>query len=225
MAQVYGQPSNRVVSSATFLKSKCLSFGVALLLMSQVAWSFTAGPGDGGSAFSLHDYNPAIDGWEVSGTVSHDPNAGPWLKILNGTPIGQPVFFLWETITVGPGDSWTDWHEEILTTGWDWGAFTFDIDPASGEQRPNNFTFQQMPATPSAGGMIWFFFDALAPGTVIDIHKELIWVGGPNLPAIPGGGSIVVAEYPTVPIPGAALLFAPALLVLGWIGRRNSAKA
>jgi len=117
-----------------------------------------------------------------------------------------------EQIEIGPGSPpWTDWHEEILTPNWKWGSVNFSAPGLTG-------------LTSNVGGNVAdFFFDALYPGTVIDIRKEM-WYTGTNPqqdlfpsfggPPQPGAVKIMVLEYPTPEPATMSMLAFGALAVL-----------
>jgi hypothetical protein len=172
---------------------------------------------------TYHDMDTGIPGWQI-GTrdnpvdVILDPNAGPWIKNLVG-PDGGPVpadetcgqitgapcsYTLTEWIHIAGRGSWTDFHEEVLTPGWNISGFMSraDNEPISGLTNmlmdTDGFTH---------GGAVWWFFDPLPPSTVLKFQKTLTWVGDPNTPGNLFNGIIQVAQYPT-PEPASAALVA-----------------
>lgn len=148
---------------------------------------------------SLIPSDPDVTGWFI-GTygVVRDPAGPKWIKGLAG-PNGGPftaapgqTFSLTESLFIEGNLSWEDWHEEILTPGWEW------VDPigfyANGAPAPG-LQVANMPGDPTRGGSLWFDFDPLVPGTKIDIRKQLQYVGGADGTAF--DGIVRVAEYPT----------------------------
>jgi len=156
----------------------------------------------GGSATS---YQQTASGWDIldpSGTpqvVVRDPLGQPWYKDLVTTPgvavLPGSVFKVHELLVIGGNLSWGDWHEQILTPGWEWlpaSSLLANSLPAPG------LTVSTTPGTSSLGGSIDYTFGTLGPGTVIDIYKSLVYSGtGLPAPTPPFFGSIRVAEYPT----------------------------
>ncbi|QEG35715.1 PEP-CTERM sorting domain-containing protein [Bythopirellula goksoeyrii] len=150
--------------------------------------------------------------------VSYNPTAGPFEKWLAPNPdqdgngnvdindfllfLANPILNLNEHLIVGPGPSWTDWHEEILTPDWSWG--TVQITTPGPPPGPNNLVIQ------NSGTNVDFFFDPLAPGTPVDIRKQLFFQGTGSQQMLndflAGNYMIQVSEYPTVPEPGSLVL-------------------
>ncbi len=170
-------------------------------------------------------------GWEIGSAnnrtvVTLDPTAGPWIKNLFG-PNGGNVnaddtgftasssYQLNEHFVIGGPLSWTDFHEVVLTPGWDIGA----LISANGAPVPG----LQVDITYTNGstrlGSMSMTFDPLAPGTQIDLTKQLIWVGDPNVQGNLFSGVVQVAEYPT-PEPASAALFGMGVIGLFLLRRR-----
>ncbi len=161
--------------------------------------------------FSLGDpVNPLV--------VSYSPTAGPLEKWLmpnfdqNGDGqidvgdffqfISNPIL-LQEHLIVGPGQPWTDWHERIVGNDWVWTSAQLTTPgPPPG---PTGLIVQ------NSGTAVDFFFDPIAPGTPVDITKQLQFVGMPT-PAmiadfVDRKFMIRIVEYPTsVPEPSSLLL-------------------
>jgi hypothetical protein len=173
------------------------------------------------SAETFHDQQTLPDGlqgWAIGAVdnrigVTLDPTAGPWIKNLLG-PNGGNVsaddtgftapssYALDEHLVIGGQLSWTDWHEDVLTPGWNIGALI------SANGGPVHGLVVDLTDTnwPTTGGTVSMTFDPLPPGTRIDLKKTLSWVGDPKVIGNLFNGVIRIAEYPT-PEPGSAVLF------------------
>jgi hypothetical protein len=181
-----------------------------------VGAAIVAGSGSGTSVETLHpDFDSELDGlggWIVDDAgaplpVSADPSAGPWIKMFSGfgSATFGTTFVIHEKLVVAPGSpAWTDWHEDIMTPGWVWSTAMLKID--GGTPIPG----------PTGGPMTGWLFPPEDPGTPIEVWKEISC-------DLPGGcgGSITIHEFPTVPVPGAWLLFATAIAGLPLLRRRS----
>ncbi|MEM9352760.1 MAG: PEP-CTERM sorting domain-containing protein [Planctomycetota bacterium] len=178
-----------------------------------------------------------------------DPTGGTSPIVLDpAQPLPFPV---WEDFHLVPGTPGgppssgpvSDWHEEILTPGWEWvrpddprvlaGEPGFDgLFPAGQTLITRNGQPWDSQPIPHPGGpdptKIWEKFPPIFPGETLDIHKALLWVGTPDN-EIWGDGvdnagntiieeGIVVLEYPT-PEPGTFSLLA--LGVFAGVCRRS----
>lgn len=183
-------------------------------------------------------FDPGLGSWikdltaAQGGTVfaDDDPNNDP--GVITGIP--QPplptVFAFTEHLVVGPGPAWVDWHEEILTPGWDWDVVTIGSNGTGTVVTPkllangvpqDNFT--HMPPGAGHGGALWWVFESpLPPGTVIDITKDLVFVGTNAIigDEVFNQPVVQVAQYPTVPTPS-ALWFLALLSAAGVCRRRR----
>lgn len=118
---------------------------------------------------------------------------------------------LTEEIEIGLNTPWTGWHEVILTADWKWGqVLNFSSPDGITGLNPN-----------VVGNTAEFAFDALYPGTKINIRKELIYLGNvqdlfPSFggPPVPNASKILVQEYPTPEPATMSLLALGALAVL-----------
>ncbi|MGQ9650507.1 MAG: hypothetical protein ACUVXJ_10390 [Phycisphaerae bacterium] len=111
--------------------------------------------------------------------VQIDPNGPQWGETftgLNGQPIvaatGQ-TFALQELLVVAPTQSWEEWHEHILTPGWEWVQPTVFL---ANFATPAGLNTVVTPGTPTRVGKIDFTFNPLILGTLIDIRKTLQYV-------------------------------------------------
>jgi len=121
--------------------------------------------------------------------VTLDPNFGPWQKELvpeAGVPIDvgnpQTLFDFEETIEVGPGMSFTDWHEVILTPNWIWEQGGTDVSPEGTIIENGN----EISIT---------FNNPVNPGTIIQITKILQYVGPGSV--ISDANPLVLIQNPT----------------------------
>ncbi|HOW69386.1 MAG TPA: PEP-CTERM sorting domain-containing protein [Phycisphaerae bacterium] len=185
--------------------------GIAGLLV--VGVLATAGPslgqgvGNVGALPSLFTQGATSGGWSIGPyDVVRDPTGPAWLKELwgpNAAPVvAQPgqTFSLSETLTVGGKLPWLDWHEKIITPGWEWVAPSVFL--ANGNP-PSGLSVSYTPSTATQGGEIDFYFDPLQPGTQVNIRKQLQYVG---VPGTVFTGGILIAEYPTPEPASLALL-------------------
>ncbi|HVP12070.1 MAG TPA: PEP-CTERM sorting domain-containing protein [Phycisphaerae bacterium] len=153
-------------------------------------------------------------GWDISNgatggpvPVVLDPLGPVWHKDLLPPPgaqiFGGQTYTLHELLVVAGNLPWTDYHEDILTPGWNWSNPSFLVNGVV----PTGFSFVNSP------GSISFFFNSIAPGSVVDIHKDLVYSG--PVPAV--FPSISVNQYPT-PEPASLGLLAISGL---WLLRRR----
>ncbi len=189
------------------------------------------------------DYLASEMSYKLQVDLVFDPTAGPMLKMFRSPyedtldnplvqldalqPFPQPV---WEDFQIISGPPPADWHEEILTPGWEWvlpGDDRFPtLFPADASLITLNGNPHPWQPIPMPGGpmphMVWAKFPPIPPGNTLDIHKALLWVGTPgdriwgDMQLDDGVFSdesyIVVREYPT-PEPASI-----ALAVLGALG-------
>lgn len=201
-----------------------LIFVVVGLFFSTSAWSISVGSGPGVAMATDHFFEAGAGpegGW-IIGTpgmpieISADPGAGAWIKNLSGflAPTIPTTYVIHEHLLVGAGPSWTDWHEEVIAgAGWTWSSGSVNL-AGGGPAVPGLMT------SGLGSSSIWFDFSALAPGTAIDIWKEISC--DPNQG--PCGNSITISEFPTiVPIPAAMWLFVSGLFGLVGIARKKMA--
>lgn len=208
-----------------------LGFGAAVAVQ---AGPIAASDGTGVSANTTHPQSG--DGWLVEDPtgagmqdVYYDPNAGPWIKLLNpiagGAQVGQ-VYTLTELLHVGGGPNgvappWTDYHEQIQTPGWTWSPM--------GPNGENVWGFvEENPAwdgivtyvIPMGNTMVdWTFRPPLPVCTNLRFTKYIVFNGGQNTdPNAP----LMVAQWPTIPEPGTCALLATGLaMLLGYGWRRG----
>ncbi len=167
------------------------SFIAVLFLITAPAWAMRlagSGPGTSEPIFVVFDSDPIQ--WKLTEPITFDPGA-PGMekhfespKEVTGAPIQldalQPFPIpVWEEFPLVGGLPVADWHEEVLTPGWVWripdpgGLITRNGVPWPSQINPNSD-----PLT------LWVDFDPIIPsplgGVILDIHKELLWVGTPQ---------------------------------------------
>ncbi len=200
--------------------SRGVSFLTALALVAGVVQFANAqGVGNLGSlpGPTIPMNNPG--GWDIGGAsgpvlVQRDPNGPKWLKHFSD-PLGGPItavpgqtFNVHELLMIDQPLPWSDWHEDILTPGWEWTntiSFLANFAPTPGLAIVNS------PGTLTQGGSLSFTFNSLPPGTLIDIRKELIYMGQPGVIFT---GSIDVEQYPTPEPASLGLIAAGGLVAL-----------
>jgi hypothetical protein len=246
---------------AALMLSALVLCGMAGRSFAQTSASATAGPNPSGTPAQppiFVDYIPpdASPGmWMLQVDLVVDPNGGPMgkhfesPKSATGAPIqidAQQPFpqVLWENflnlaVPGTLGAPITDWHEEIHTPGWEWvlpGDSTFpDLFPAgesliTHDGQPWNWT--PIPMDPMDPAKLWVAFPPINPGSQLDIHKALLWVGTDGNRIWGDGrddaGNVVdesfidVWEHPTIPEPTAAVLAGMALIGLFGVRRSKS---
>lgn len=127
--------------------------------------------------------------------VALNPAGPQWIKKfeLGGLVAGPgQQFTVHEFLQVAGNLPWQDWHEQVLTPGWDWSPNSVILAnglPAAG------LTVSTTAGVVPTGGSIDYTFNSLAPGTLVDIRKILVYTGGAT--GVPFQGTVTIAEYPT----------------------------
>jgi hypothetical protein len=182
--------------------------------------------------------------WVLDANLIFDPKAPPMTKAFQ-SPIGstggpilldatQPFPFpIWENFfLIPPGTAGapgsqavSDWHEEIITPGWEWvlpgdPRFPNLFPPGQTLITRNGAPWDSFPIPHPDGtdnpSRVWVKFPPIEPGNILDVHKGLLWVG--TLDNRIWGDDptterqILVFEYPT-PEPSSV-----ALALLGGMG-------
>ena len=196
---------------------KCLVIASISLAVSQMA--LAQGVGNLGSLPTQFETPIPPTGWNVVDSaggpipVALDPNGPVWGKNFtgpNGGPFSYPAFApplpVRELLVVTGNLAWTDWHEDVLDPNWAWANPTILVNGSV----PSGLTISL------SGGSLSYFFDPVAPGSVIDIRKDLVYNGLPGTTFI---GTLPIHEYPTgIPEPASI-----GLLCIGglWALRRR----
>jgi len=207
-----------------------------------------------------HELNVPFRGftgeWVLEAELAHNPDAGPMIKRFEAPVTDIPghrilldanqprPFVVHEDFQLLDGDlrslAVSDWHEVVLTPGWQW------VLPGD-DRFPNLFADNQSLITRNGQPHPWEHipgispieqgtrvdvkFPAIQPGDVLDVHKALLWVGTPDntiwgddsldaLTVVYDESSIRVWEYPT-PEPATAVMLAFGSLALLGRGRRH----
>lgn len=201
------------------MKSFSLMGAASLILLATGASALAQGVGNPGSLPTVFPQNTP-SGWDIGPyAVELDPAGPPWSKVLTD-PAGGPVtgtvgqtYTLHEQLIIAGTLPWTDWHEHITTIGWEWQQSSTVL--ANGAP-VGGFNAIYTPATSATGGMVDFYFNSLAPGTVVDIFKTLQFAGQVGQF---NTGTIDIHEFPT-PEPASLLMLAGGGLLL--LKRRRS---
>jgi PEP-CTERM motif len=213
---------------------RAMSFVVVLLLITTPAWAvLLAGSGPGASAPIIVPFDSDNMQWVLTEQITFDPGA-PGMEKHFGSPqssTGGPILLdafqpfpipVWENFPLIGGLPISDWHEELLTPGWEWlipdpgGLITRNGVPWPSQINPNSD-----PVT------LWVDFPPIVPdpfgGVVLDVHKEMLWVGTPGNSiwgdGVDDSGTTVdesfirVLEYPT-PEPASVVLMGFGALAL-----------
>ena len=199
----------------------------AVLTGGAKAWAQGVAPPLGGSV-TTHFLTGG--GWDIFDDatggpqeVIRDPNGQPWAKDLTGPGPSPPqdliampgdTFTITEHLIIGGALDWADWHEEILDPNWD---FVGPIDFLVNGSTASGLSFSTMPSTTTQGGSIWFNFDPVASGALIDVVKSIQYVGGPGQVF---QGTVRMLEYPT-PEPASLALLGVSGLALLRVRRRQ----
>jgi hypothetical protein len=184
--------------------------------------------------------------WIFQASLLFEPTAPPMIKDFKSpqNPTGAPIlldaaqplpilvseFFsiVGSGIPFG-GQEVSDWHERILTPGWQW---VLPGDPNFPGLFPqgtslitrDGFPWPSVPIGPAGDPTaVNVGFPPIEPGHVLDIHKALLWVGTPTQRIWgddPTEAFIRVHEYPT-PEPSSFVLGAVGLAALGFMHLRK----
>ena len=191
---------------------------MSLILVASLLTASSAlaqGVGNGGSLPIQFQQSTANGGWNVvdpTGTpipVQLDPNGPVWSKVFSGPGGGnfsQPAFGpplpVYEALQVAPNLPWSDWHEEVVHPDWVW------TNPAI---LVNGVVPGGLTITGAGTNNLSFFFNPVAPGSFVEIFKDLVYNGIPGTTFI---GTLNIHEYPTPEPASAALLGCAGVLLL-----------
>ncbi len=185
---------------------KCVVIVAFTLAVSQAA--LAQGVGNLGSLPTQFATSTPPNGWTVIDAtgapipVVLDPAGPVWGKNFtgpNGGPFSYPALApplpVQELLVVSGNLPWTDWHEQLLDPNWSWANPTILVNGAP----PPGLTISL------SGGNLSYFFNPVAPGSLIDIRKDLVYNG---VPGTVFSGTLPIHEYPTgVPEPASISLF------------------
>ncbi len=116
------------------------------------------------------------------------PNGGPFFQPAFGPPL--PVT---EVLQVAGNLPWTDWHEDVMgidasgapDPGWSWANPSILVNGVA----PSGLSI-----TGAGTNNLSFFFNPVAPGSIVQISKDLVYSGIPGTTFI---GTLAIHEYPT----------------------------
>ena len=203
---------------------------VVTMVLVAASLLFVAGPvagqgvGNLGSLPTSFQTGTPPNGWTVISTagpipVVLDPLGPVWGKSFTGpngsnflyppTSPSNPALPVTEVLQVAGTIPWTDWHEDVIgidasgaiDLGWTWGANPTIL--VGGLPAPG------LSITGAGTSSLSFFFNSLAPGTVVDIRKDLVYTGPAGAAFI---GTLAIHEYPTPEPASLALLAIGSLL-------------
>lgn len=194
----------------TMNKFNCgIGIFLTILASASVAQPISINAGGGGGTSTQTDVpmDPpgSGPGWTIGDPnnpvgVTLDPNAGPWTKNLQGVDTSlysrDQIYDLDEFVIIDGDSAWTNWEENIITSGWEWA-----VDPIA---RLRNGNIPPGFSSSFSGQLAVMLFDPLPTGTMIEIFKQLKWTGTGNFSGTP----ITVKEYPTPEPPTIAILSA-----------------
>jgi hypothetical protein len=189
---------------------------VASISLGAAQMAFAQGVGNLGSLPTQFTTPNPPTGWNVMNStpwipVVLDPTGPVWGKNFGGSnpdgsftyPAGAPPLPVQELLQVDPASPpWTDWHEDVLDPAWSW-ANPFVL--VNGNVPPG------LTITGVGTGSLSFFFNSVAPGSTIDIRKDLVWNG---VPGTSFTGVLPIHEYPTPEPASIGLLCVGGLLAL-----------
>jgi hypothetical protein len=202
---------------------------MSLVLTASLLFASSAlaqGVGNGGSLPTVFMQNTANNGWNVVDPqgqpipVQLDPNGPVWSKVFtdpNGGNFFQPAFGpplpVYEALQVAPTLPWTDWHEDVIHPDWVWTNPSILVNGVT----PGGLTI-----TGAGTNSLSFFFNPVAPGSIVEIFKDLVYTGVPGTTFI---GTLNIHEYPTPEPASAALLGCAGVLLLSRRRRKASIAA
>jgi hypothetical protein len=203
-----------------------VSQSIVMMVLVAAGLLFAAGPvaaqgvGNLGSLPTSFQTGTPPNGWNVISTagpipVVLDPTGPLWGKSFTGpngsnflyppTSPSNPALPVTELLQVAGNLPWTDWHEDVVGVtasgfpdpGWTW-ANPFIL--------VNGLVPAGLTITGVGTSNLSFFFNSVAPGSIIDIRKDLVYTGTPGAAFL---GTLAVHEYPTgAPEPASLVLLA-----------------
>ena len=202
---------------------------VVTMVLVAASLLFVAGPvagqgvGNLGSLPTSFQTGTPPNGWTVISTagpipVVLDPLGPVWGKSFTGpngsnflyppTSPSNPALPVTELLQVAGNIPWTDWHEDVIgidasgapDPGWTW-ANPFIL--------VNGLVPSGLTITGVGTSSLSFFFNSAAPGSVVDIRKDLVYTGPAGAAFV---GTLAIHEYPTPEPASLALLAIGSLL-------------
>jgi MYXO-CTERM domain-containing protein len=228
------------------LKSACFLALCAVLGATRSALAVVAASDNpSGPSTTTHYTGNQSSGFSIVENIAYDPSAGQWQKELEnvGSGIGNGQIFsgvhvaVDELLTNAGGDTWTDWHEAVLSMNVSPPGPGFLIDSGTMSVYRNNglltpgsdysvvpVTLANEDSTPDWSAVSIFFNPGsyIQPSDTLRITEQIYEVFGDGNTWVVGE-SAVLGQYSSVPEPASLSLasLGSAGLCLLWLKRRR----